>query len=78
MAMELAGKYIEFEELLNPQTRLTFGPGYENITHEQRKALENALRTLGTAPPGSEQAMQGMIQLSEIQNAIGAGQRNNR
>ena len=72
--MELAGKYIEFDELLTPQARLSLGPGYENITPAQRKALENALRTLGTAPPGSEQAIQGMIQLGEIQNAIGATQ----
>ena len=76
--MKLAGKYIEFDELLTPQTRLNLGPGYENITPAQRKALENALRTIGTAPPGSEQAIQGMIQLGQIQNAIGAGQGSKR
>ncbi len=74
----LAGKYIEFDEYLAPQTRLSLGPGYENITLEQRKALENALRTIHTAPPGSEQAVQGMIQLGQIQNAIGAGQESKR
>lgn len=76
--MELAGKYIDFDELLTPTTRLNLGPRYENITPAQRKALENALRTLGTAPPGSEQAIQGMIQLGEIQNAIGAPQLSKR
>jgi len=76
--MELAGKYIEFDEYLTPQTRLSLGPGYANITLEQRKALENALRTIHTAPPGSEQAVQGMIQLGQIQNAIGAGQESKR
>jgi hypothetical protein len=76
--MKLAGKYIEFDELLTPQTRLNLGPGYENITPAQRKALENALRAIGTAPPGSEQAIQGMIQLGQIQNAIGAGQGSKR
>jgi hypothetical protein len=76
--MQLAGKYIEFEELLSPQARLNLGPGYENITPGQRKALENVLRTIGTAPPGSEQAVQGMIRLGEIQNAIGAKRGNER
>jgi len=76
--MQLAGKYIEFDELLTPQARLSLGPGYENITPTQRKALENALRAIGTAPPGSEQAIQGMIQLGQIQNTIGAGQGSKR
>ena len=75
---QLAGKYIEFDEYLAPQTRLSLGPRYTNITLEQRKTLENALRMIHTAPPGSEQAIQGMIQLGQIQNAIGAGQGSKR
>ena len=76
--MQLAGKYIEFEELLPQQTRLSLGPGYENITANQRKKLEIALRTIGTAPQGSDQAVQGMILLGQIQNEIGAFLANTR
>lgn len=70
--MELAGKYLEFDMLLSPEFRTVLGPRYENITQEQFKRLDKALKTLGTAPQGSDQAIQGMIQLSEVQNEIGA------
>jgi hypothetical protein len=72
MVMQLAGKYLEFDMLLSPAFRTTLGPQYENITQDQFKKLDNALRTLGTAPQGSDQAIKGMIQLGEVQNEIGA------
>jgi hypothetical protein len=72
--MKLAGKYLEFEETLDPQFRSSLGPGYENITADQQRQLQSLLRLIGTSPPGTEEAVRGMILLSELQNEIGASQ----
>jgi len=68
--MRLAGKYIEFAELLSPQIRAFIGPTDENLTINQKQKLENVLRTVGTAPPGSEQAIRGQFELAALENEI--------
>lgn len=62
--MELAGKYQDLRRW--SETPEATGGQYPTL----RQGLNQQLNILKTAAPGSEEAMQAMIAISEIQNAI--------
>jgi len=64
--MELAGKYKSLAEWA--ETPEATGGQYPTL----KQGLNKQLAVLKTAAPGSAVAMQAMIEISEIQNAIGA------
>jgi len=68
--MKLAGKYMEFAELLSPQIRAFIGAADENLTINQKQRLEEVLRKVGTAPPGSNQAIEGQFELDALESEI--------
>jgi hypothetical protein len=68
--MELAGKYKGFNTLKDlkawSETPEATGGQYPTLHQE----LNRQLNILKTAQPGSEEAMQAMINVSELQNII--------
>jgi len=64
MVMQLAGKYQDLRQWSG--TPEATGGEYPTL----RQGLNQQLNVLKTATPGSEEAMQAMIAISEIQNAI--------